>query len=202
MKNWIKITLGILGTIFLGAIGSGLWERFLSKIIDSLVSLSVEFLNSIFKSYKDGIYETASVGFHETYSMQLFLLFFLLMPLAYIKLLKRHPENNKDKGDFDKKVGSFLRGKNGYVLLQILTISVMISCLFIVSGISYTNRIITYSIRSIDIVKPYISDAEYDKLISDYYQVRNTDDYSKFSVNIQKIAEEHALRLPENAPLQ
>ena len=51
-------------------------------------------------------------------------------------------------------------------------------------------------------MKPYISKAEYDKLVSDYYQVRNTDDYSKFSDSIQKLAEEYSLRLPENAPLQ
>lgn len=191
-----------MGTIFLGAIGSGLWERFLSGFVDSLVSLSIEFVSSIFKSYKDDIYETAALGFHEIHSLQLFLLVVLLLPMAYIRLLQRHPENKKEQSEIDQKVGSFIKSKYGYIVLNVLTLSVMVSCLFIASKISYTNRVVTYSIRSLDIVKPYILEKEYDKLVSDYYQLRNADDYNKFNEAIKKIAEEHSLRLPKNAPLQ
>lgn len=202
MSNWIKITLGILGTIFLGAIGSGLWERFLSGFVDSLVGLSIELVSSIFKSYKDGIYETASLGFHETHSLQLLLFVNILLPIAYIRLLQRHPENRKEEGEIDKKIGSFIKGRYGYTLIKILTLSVMISCLIIASKLSYTNRVVTYSTRSLDIVKPYIPESEYDTLVSYYYQVRNADDYSHFNEKIKKIAKDNSLRLPENAPLQ
>ncbi len=92
MKNWVKMLLGVLGTIFLGAIGSGLWERFLSKFMDSLIDLSVEFVNLIFKSYKDRIYETASLGFHDIYSLQLYIIFVITLPFLYLLILKKYSE--------------------------------------------------------------------------------------------------------------
>jgi len=202
MKSGVKIILGIIATIFLGAIGSGLWERFLSKFIDALVSLSIEFIDVIFKSYKDGIYETASLGFHENHSLQLFILFVGLLPFAYIRLLKRHPESKRESSEFDNKARAFLSSPKGFLLIQVLTLSVMISCLFIMSKISYTNRVITYSMRSLDIIKPYITNSEQDKLVSQFYQVRNTDDYDEFNKLIRNIAENNSLRLPKNAPLQ
>ena len=79
---------------------------------------------------------------------------------------------------------------------------VMISCVFIMSKISYTNRVVTYSMRPLDIVKPYIAEDEHNKLVSNFYQVRNTDDYDAFNEQLVKIAEKHSLRLPKNAPLQ
>jgi hypothetical protein len=64
------------------------------------------------------------------------------------------------------------------------------------------DRVITYSMRSLDVVKPYIAIAEHNKLVSEFYQVRNTDDYDEFNGRLQEIAKNNSLRLPENAPLQ
>ncbi len=202
MKNWIKITIGIIGTIFLGAIGSGLWERFLSPLADSLVILSVEFVNTIFKSYKDGIYETASLGFHESYSLMLFVIYVMVLPFLYLRLLKTHPATKNESSEYDKKLGGFLRSEKGYIFLLILTVTVTISSLFIFTKIIYTNQVITYSMRSLDIVKPYIPSEEHNKLVSTFYQVRNTDDFHKFNKIIQEIAEKNSLRLPANTLLQ
>ena len=201
MQNWIKISLGVLGTILLGAIGSGLWERFLSGTVDSVVDLSIVIVSSIFNSYKDGIYETASLGFHESYSLLLIMLFVMLMPLAYLRLLRMHPIEVKRRRTSENKVGDFIVSEKGYKFIFGLTITVMILCVFIISKISYTNRVVTYSMRSIDIVKPYISNNEYDLLKSQFYQVRNTDDYTMFNDKVKRISNKHNLKLPENEPL-
>jgi hypothetical protein len=84
VKSLIKIILGMLGTIILWAVGSGLWERFLSKFFDTIANLSVEFVNSIFRSYKDGIYQTASLGLHENYSLALLGAAILFLPFPYV----------------------------------------------------------------------------------------------------------------------
>lgn len=201
MNNGIKIILGIIGTILLGAIGSGLWDRFLSGFFDSVVNVSVELVNLIFKTYKDGIYETASLGFHESYSLIWIMLVISLMPLMYIQILRKHPVSGEKRKKVDNKTADFIISNNGYKFILALTLTVLVLSIFIVSKVSYTNRVITYSIRSLDVVKPFVGDKKHALLLSQFYQVRDTDDYDAFHDLIKTIARENELRLPENEPL-
>ena len=47
-------------------------------------------------------------------------------------------------------------------------------------------------------IAPYITDAEQKQLYSDWTQMRGEADYRKIYAEIEKIAKEHNLRLPEN----
>lgn len=58
----IKIILGIIGTIVIGAIGSGLWERILSRIFDSATSSLAALFSLISKSYANSLYSDVGKG--------------------------------------------------------------------------------------------------------------------------------------------
>lgn len=200
MNKWIKMIAAAVVTIILGAIGSGLWERFLSEFFDVVVNLLIELLDSIFTSYQDGIYESASLGFREEHSIFIASMIYMFVPMSYYILLMRYYISRaKRRNNSELKI--FVHSKNVYKFLWVMTISAVIFSLLVVTKKSYTNRVISYSLRSIDIVRPYISEKEHNLLLSQYYQIRSADDFEEFNQSVTELAELHSLRLPSRGPL-
>ena len=83
----LKWSWGIIGGIFLGALGSGLWEKILSPTLLWLFEKASYLLNSISSNYMDSIYNEASNGFHEYYSFHEYLGFWEIVIFFYIYLL-------------------------------------------------------------------------------------------------------------------
>lgn len=201
MNHALKITIGILGTILLGAIGSGLWERFLSRWVDKLVELSIQLVDLIFTTYTDSIYADAALGFHENYSLQIYILIFALMPILYYGLIRRHPIERKKRQERreqgHKGATDFLRSDMGLIFLYALTVTITMYSLFFLANISYTNRVITFSLRSIDIVAPHVEPEKTIEMKSNFYQIKNTGNFDDFYSEITEMAQRHSLQLPE-----
>src|SRR5579863_8528148 len=77
--GWRKIALGTLGTLLLGALGSGLWElalrpggQWLGRAFLSLVTFGSRYL-------KDQVYIEAARGYHEASATESYLLLIVLM---------------------------------------------------------------------------------------------------------------------------
>ncbi|QKQ25157.1 hypothetical protein [Candidatus Reidiella endopervernicosa] len=83
-KTILKVIVGIIVTIVLGAIGSGVWERILSPALDWIYRFSVGLISKVSIDYKNNIYEAAEMGFHEDFSFRLFLITTLLLSLALL----------------------------------------------------------------------------------------------------------------------
>lgn len=75
----LKIIGGVLLTILIGAIGSGVWEKLLSPFLLYLSGSVTEFLSSISQSYENGIYSNASTIKYEGQAGNFFLLSFLAL---------------------------------------------------------------------------------------------------------------------------
>lgn len=78
------ITVGI--TIFLGAIGSGVWELWLRDVYISSRVIVLNIVSLGMASIKDRTYQSIARGFHETYSLALITLlnlFFIIMMAAF-----------------------------------------------------------------------------------------------------------------------
>src|SRR5664280_2405003 len=86
-RSAAQIVGGIIAAIILGAIGSGVWERFLAPASDATYRVLVGLISTVSLSYKDSIYEAAARGFNESYSLQLFSIFCLLLSLASLTAL-------------------------------------------------------------------------------------------------------------------
>ncbi len=209
MNNAKGIWLSAIVSAIVALIINGLWDSFVAKYFYSFTSTFVEIASVIFTSYKDGIYAKASLGVRESYLPILLSVSFLFI------MIISHLSRSMIKGllyiildmiilNSDKKSNIREIAKDSFFSVKLFTpmlVIVMILSIFTVSTISYTNRVVTYSIRSLDIVKPYMPENEHDKLTSQFYQVRNTDDYDNFNKKITNVAEKHSLRLPRNAPL-
>jgi hypothetical protein len=63
------------------------------------------------------------------------------------------------------------------------------------------NKITTYSLRSLDILRPYFGEEKYIKMLSDYYQISNASQFYLFNNKIMHDANIYGVKLPEFKPL-
>ncbi len=194
--------MGVFVTIVLGAIGSGLWERFLSDLFDKLVLWSINVINIAFTSYKDGIYASAAMGFHENYSLSTYAFIMSILPVAYYWVVLRHParvrSDSKRADSSSSKTRHFMRSRKGYWVVVGMTCTVYAFCLHTTAKMRYTNEVLTYSLRSLDIIEPYISEQDFKFLRSQFYQIKTTAQFEVFYSEVNKVAKSKNLKLPKN----
>lgn len=85
-----------------------------------------------------------------------------------------------------------------FILFFRISILLLICLLFFVYGREiFINSAITRVTCNIEIVSPYVSDSEYQKLKSDFYQIKNESDFNNLCDKIDTIADTHSLHLKE-----
>jgi len=200
VKNKIvKWILGVIGTIFISAIGSGLWIHFLggftSNISKAILTIATLGLNSL----RDHIYLNIARGFHEVPSLMI-LLFVLLIPMFFLssllgrflseKILKDIKNNiNKDKINQRCKI---IRTLSYFFLFAAILL-----CLLQFFVINYENIAVTYFYQSLLICKPFIDSKYEDILLSRFAQIKSKKDYVELITELNDIAESNNTKLPK-----
>jgi len=181
-RRGLKVGLTILGTVLLGAIGSGIWARIGDPITSFLVNALINGINLFFSSYKDSIYIEASYGFVESSANMLYSIFVLTVALFYITIVVFHPwlTDRYPAGSIRKTVSLFFKSRRGFILLGIITFSVLSSSVIEITRISYINRVVTYAHNSIDRLAPFLTHQESKELLAEFRNVRSAEDYYKF----------------------
>jgi hypothetical protein len=189
----LRIFLGIISAIVLGAIGSGIWERILSPLVDNTFRFIIDSINLISTSYKDGIYLRSAKGFHEDYSFRLFAIFILIVTLyILIKIIILNP-----KSPFLEFYNVIIYSK--FFVLLVFAFSLI--TMFSVNKNEYINSINTYAMQSINILRPYIGEENYIKILSDYHQIKTAKDFYKFNEKLLNESKSNGIELPKYDPL-
>lgn len=84
MTKYIKFTLGTIGAIVIGAIGSGVWEYILQPALRNGSNAFLELATLGVESYKDDLYQEVAKGYQEKASFSLLLSFNALLVSAYL----------------------------------------------------------------------------------------------------------------------
>jgi hypothetical protein len=187
-KSARKVAAAILGTLILGAIGSGVWDRIGGPIFDLGSKLLIDGLDFVTRSYKDSIYREASYGFQETSSSFIHQQFLGILPFMYFFIALKHPwlreklpPNNKSR------TKEFLRSSKGFYLISFITVSVFVSCLISMTRLTYIRAVITYAQTTIQRIAPHIDDQTEERLLAQFRSVRNASDYYAFHDEIQNL---------------
>jgi len=198
-KNILKVVGGFIGLIFIGAVGSGVWEKLLSPLWSYLIDKTIRFLSSIFSSFKDLIYFKASQGFHEEYSLVLLELFLGLMCGIFTSvLITRYMIRNDKVRD---GITSLMLSSKEFILFNFLVLALLVTTLFIVIKEEYTNKITMKSINSIEIISPFIDIKTSQLLKSEFLSIKKAEDYNNFYKKMMELATKNNLDLPLFKPL-
>lgn len=199
-STFVKIVLGTVLTIILGAIGSGLWERAIGPGFDAVANFVINAISRLVGTYKDSIYADVAKGFHEQSSMFLHILVLSLLPMGYMIILIRHPIRRKKPGE-NNRIRKFVRSQRGYYMLIVITLSIMLTFFLSQFRVTYINKVITFSEQSMHILAPYVSNDEMKDLRATYHLVQNRDDYFAFHKRLLKMSKEAGVKLPKFKPL-
>lgn len=185
IKNVIKVVLGILAAILLGAIGSGVWEKVLSPSISYIGKFVTSTISSLSSSYSDSIYKSASNISYSGQSGALVLILFLFVFFGLFIFALNSKKENNFIAPFYEGFLIYYRGWTGIIFSGAL----LFFMLFMISIQISILDIQRYSLKQMDILRPYIGEQEFHKLRSDYLIMKNKNDFNEFlnSLHLQSL---------------
>jgi hypothetical protein len=217
MPTWKKVALGSLGTLVLGAFGSGLWElafrplgQWLGNGVLTAATLGSSFL-------RDQVYVEAAKGHHEAsalQSSQILCFLFLMLCAALIgaalgirsasKLPKKSGTDEERQAEITARIG------RGRVLNERLgrSTAVLAVCLVFLAGNFWVEYLranaasdaCTFFMQSMAICRPYMDDHESKMLESRFAEIHGRADYISVTDDLRRIASSKQIRLPEFNP--
>jgi len=214
------IMFGII-MIVLGALGSGLWDLFLSHIIDICANFVLTTLSKLFKGYVDILYYDVGKG---PYFSMLNVVFSLAMGIVItlpilvwlsarraIKImnkkldeLDRTSSSNKNNEDklLDENMSELknrilkLNKFGNYVVFPLMLISTLV---YASQGIEsvYSNKASIYIERSIEILRPHIDENTLIELRAQYRNIDNARAFYDLYDLLNKMASDNNVMLPQ-----
>lgn len=102
MKNIAKVVIGFAAAIFIGAIGSGVWEYVLEPSLKSSSNFILRLATLGIDSFKDDLYKEISNGFHEKPSLSLLSSFSAIyigitLVIAFFAAFKAHEIREREQ---------------------------------------------------------------------------------------------------------
>jgi hypothetical protein len=184
-------------TILLGAMGSGLWEKFISEILNYIFISISKFLIYQSEYYSNRCYKNISNGNDDQFTVYLGLsiISFSIMTAFMANIIINGnfiKDDIKDNmNEYSKKINDFLKYNIiGKIIKKSLFIYICYGSIFILVNFSlgmYINTVSTRLLNNIEIVSPYIKDKDYKILKSEFYSITNKNDYYRFINKINKM---------------
>ncbi|MEQ1741779.1 MAG: hypothetical protein ABL869_04670 [Candidatus Nitrotoga sp.] len=189
MNKIIKLFFGALATIFLGAIGSGFWEKFLSPLLGYLSKLITSTISSLSTSYSDSIYTKAS-NITSTNGDAVIIIFFFISFGLFIYALNSKKENTFIR-ILHHSANMNFQGWFGIIN----TGAFFIVAIFSLSTAATIQQIRMYSVKQMEIVRPYMGEDKYLQLRSEYLRIKTKTDFDKFIDKLNSSAKSASISL-------
>lgn len=212
-RRWLKIAGGIFGTIFLGAIGSGLWEH-MRDPVNLLFSSAALMVDRVTGTYLDTLHSSIGNARQNEILLEVGVAFAVVMVFLNIlgvfyllRLRKRLKESDDDSADSKeaspragKKIleitGNLMTGKPFFMLLLPAVFNVLAYSNGLFAD-GYRLGAITWIERSIEIVHPHISDSEFLLLRAQYRAIHNAKSFYELQASIIHYAVQFQVNLPQ-----
>ena len=209
----------ISGTIFLGALGSGLWEKIFRPVSESFTNAILSLFAVLFHGYVDMLHRDIGKAYHDTMSLvpyNVLLTFALLFPVAtatYGYLLTRRIQHEIAEGEEDEqeddedlraRLAQRVRRMRQIVLLGAVPLAIVNLVFYSATALQdlYTRKACNYVERSIDILAPELSPAEVLKLRAQYRSVGSAAAFYELDTHMRALARAKNITLPEFQPIR
>jgi hypothetical protein len=210
-RNWLKLLFGVIGTIVLGAIGSGLWEVFLSDFFFNSINLFLRMSSYIFKGYVDILHKNICNGSSEIFSFFPYILVVVaICSFPWMALfMSRDRWGNLEKkitgkGKSDKPLTSdeileeVLKHKKRFTYAYAFG-GTLLFCLIFTTAASdvYQYKASLFIEKSIEIVSPNLTQKEILNLRSLYRSINDSRKFYSLEKKLHEIANSNNLELPD-----
>lgn len=217
MKEFIKENkvlswaLGILGTLIIGGLGSGVWEVALKPLFSFLGNGIISFLVNKSTSFSNEIYQIISMRSLDRFQAKIYSLIvfsmasflFILCFFAYLigkkKLdtdqFEQRDSSQKDRGWIFKNHKNFYSFIFLYFLLALVPIFT-----YMYDGMKTTfiSKKVIHFEYLLKINGDTLNDQEIRKIESSFAQIKNSDDYSKIIDYLEKVALDNNKHINKN----
>ena len=206
-RSILKIGVGIVAALFLGALGSGLWERLLGPLADWGLRKLLAGSGQLSTAYLNYLYSDVGRGLDEQLSLLPFIaltVFAVISNLGLILLLIAYGRITSNSVAFLQAVpapGRFLRSRRFrwmFIALGIINIVLYSDLLFVTA---YHYKTVVWLERSIEIVRPRIMESRYLELRAMYRSVNDAKGFFILWRDLNTISVQQHVKLPEFKPL-
>jgi hypothetical protein len=207
-----KLAIGAFATIFLGAIGSGLWNLVLSHLFDWLMASVLTTTSNIFHSYVDTLHRNVGKGTTENFSTLPFLFiltsiicsawFLLLLLLRHIRRRERFLEVEKNEPMESISAPTmhlYLSKAKRRLCLLGIPMAMVITVMYSSSGFEaiYNWKACIFAERAIEIISPHISSQKFLELRSMYRSVNDAKKFYALEDTLRQISNRFSVELPQ-----
>lgn len=196
IKKAFKVILGIISAILIGAIGSGVWENFLSPTLKSLSGFVTSLIASVSTSYSNSLYIQAADINNCNDSSNVLGFIGIIM---FASLLLYGLAQNKNNRVISKIL--WLLSEPWRVVSGPIVCAMMIFIMFFLMATNDTIfRIKHYSVMQMEIIRPYIGKEKYLMLRSGYMRMKNKNDFDDFLKVLYSYTDDIAKDIAKNDP--
>ena len=183
LSSIAKYVGGAVITIFLGALGSGLWENLISPFIRYTFILANNLISFVYSGYYDSVYRAASSDFNDAYMVKITSLIIIITGFFVMYRMS--------------SVASLLM-KFGFMKFQMFIFGVLIFTFgyFMLARADSVQIVESYSHMSMEILRPYVGEPEYRLLKSNYYRITNEKGFLSFNKQLVTLSKTFNVDLP------
>lgn len=217
-KQKVKVVVFVFTTIFLGALGSGLWEIFLKDVFNYLGNTLLKLIGAVYSGFLDNLHADIARGDIDRYSLFpyiMLIVIFCCMPwwlIVYSRYMMRSldaefdrmmlPDNNisiEERTERLIKRTGKLKNSVKILIRTMLVLAVIITLNLISSATRdvYATSGAIYLDCSIEIVAPYISSTDVLQLRAAFRSIKTTADFHSLDLKLKQIAENAKVGLPK-----
>jgi hypothetical protein len=199
----------IVTVIFLGSLGSGLWEFFLRDVSYFLLSWITSIADAMFSGFADSFYSDVGIAINPLLSF-LVPIFFVMVVIAFpwIFTLIYYWQTSENMDDSEEVASNMIyeeyiprRNKKLAVLYPAIAIIVTFLYGHILAADIHNLKSSNYLERSIEILRPHLIESKYYELRSEYRQVETRNQFKKLYIKLNKIGSKNEISLPDFSPL-
>jgi hypothetical protein len=218
-NRFTKAMVSVVVTIFLGAIGSGIWALFLGPATEVLSRNSIRLISSVFHGYLDYVYEQVSRNPEDQFAKLPYVLIVVgvvTVPwLAIFELrssltgMQERVESLTDESDgtvTKEHLEERVRRLQGRVkrLRRIITSACIPLALLSTAmyseeafSTSHSRRAALFLDRSIEIVSPYLDERDRLELRARFRSIESAKEFYDLEGQLRAIAGQHSTKLPQ-----